>query len=122
MPNLKIINEQEAIQLIEEMQQNPILKCVKCNSPFIKKRGTYKHKDGTTKQKYSCNECNSYFVFFPTQPKPEMAVQGELLDYAVRLRRLGFSYNKIKDYIKERKNKIVSVRAVWNALKKCQSQ
>ena len=118
MSNSKMINKQEAIQLAEEMNQNPVLKCVKCSSPFIRKRGTYKHKDGITKQRYYCNECDSHFVFFPNHPKPEMVVQGELLDYAIRLRRLGFSYHKIRDYIKERKNKIVSVRAVWNALKK----
>ncbi|MEK6884793.1 MAG: hypothetical protein AABY22_34495 [Nanoarchaeota archaeon] len=111
-------NIQETAQLLEEMNINSFLKCVRCNSPLIKKRGNYKHKDGTTKQKYSCNECGKYFVFFPNRPKPEMVVQGELLDYAVRLRRLGFSYHKIKEYIKDRKNKIVSVRAVWNAITK----
>lgn len=109
------------MQLLEEMQQNPILKCVRCNSPFIIKKGSYEHKDGTQKQRYYCNECKHWFVFFPNRPKPEMVVQGKLLNYAIRLRRLGFSYHKIRKYIKERKNKTVSVRAIWYAIKKLQN-
>lgn len=111
------MENQESVQLLEEMQQNSILKCVKCSSPFIIKKGSYEHKDGTQKQRYFCNECKKWFVFFPTQPKPEMKVKDELLDYALRLRRLGFSYNKIKNYIEQRKSIKVSTRAVWNALR-----
>jgi len=72
------------------------LKCPKCGSSDVSKKGFRKNKSGT-KQKYQCYDCKYWFVeddgFKKVRFKPEVIVR------AVHQHEDGFSLSKVQNHL-----------------------
>ena len=104
------------ILLLKKQIEKPKIKqkCLKCSSDNVKKDGIRKNKSGN-KQKWKCNECNTYFVINDvTESKATLEIIVKCLDMYFK----GESYPNIANTLKQFYNTEVYHTTVMKWIKK----
>ena len=112
------MDKQEAIQLLEEMNEKECMLCSHCNSILLKKDGIYITKFKVKRQYYQCLECSKRFIIKDVYYHSKTPIK--IMRYVIKITKQlpSLPNYKIADIVKQTLNHPITKKGVKLIIKR----